>query len=76
MHGPSIAAMTTETDRPILLTLVVGPSSFSATQLCRLKERSLQFTRMRFPNFSSNGFPSGSIPEKSSFCQTEERGEG
>lgn len=51
----------------ISLTFVVGPSSFSATQLCRLKERSLQFTRTRLPNFSSNCFTSGSIPEKSSF---------
>lgn len=48
------------------LTLVVGPSSFSATQLCRLNARSLQFTRTRLPNFSSNCFTSGSIPEKSS----------
>lgn len=48
------------------LTFVVGPSSFSATQLCRLKDRSLQFTRTRLPNFSSNCFTSGSIPEKSS----------
>lgn len=48
------------------LTFVVGPSSFSATQLCRLNARSLQFTRTRLPNFSSNCFTSGSIPEKSS----------
>lgn len=49
------------------LTFVVGPSSFSATQLCRLKARSWQFTNTRLPNFSSNCFTSGSIPEKSSF---------
>lgn len=53
--------------KKISLTFVVGPSSFSATQLCRLNERSLQFTRTRLPNFSSNCFTSGSIPEKSSF---------
>lgn len=50
------------------ITLVVGPSSFSATQLCRLNDRSLHFTRIRFPNFSSNGLISGSIPEKSNLC--------
>lgn len=50
------------------ITLVVGPCSFSATQLCRLNDRSLHFTRIRFPNFSSNGLISGSIPEKSNFC--------
>ncbi len=48
------------------LTLVVGPSSFSATQLWRLKDRSLQLTRTLFPNFSSNCFTSGSMPDKSS----------
>lgn len=53
--------------RNVSLTFVVGPSSFSATQLCRLNERSLQFTSTRLPNFSSNCFTSGSIPEKSSF---------
>lgn len=52
----------------LLITLVVGPSSFSATQLCRLNARSLHFTRIRFPNFSSNDLISGSIPEKSNFC--------
>lgn len=50
-----------------VLTFVVGPSSFSATQLCRLKAKSWQFTSTRLPNFSSNCFTSGSIPEKSSF---------
>lgn len=48
------------------LTLVVGPSSFSATQLWRLKDRSLQLTKTLFPNFSSNCFTSGSMPDKSS----------
>lgn len=48
--------------------LVVGPSSLSATQPCRLNERSLQLTRTLFPNFSSNCRTSGSMPEKSSFC--------
>lgn len=57
MVGPVVAG----------LTFVVGPSSFSATQLCRLKARSWQFTNTRLPNFSSNCFTSGSIPEKSSF---------
>ena len=51
-------------------TLVVGPSSVSATQACRLNERSLQLTRTLFPNFSSNWRTSGSMPEKSSFCET------
>ena len=49
------------------ITFVVGPSSFSATQHCRLKDKSLHLTRILFPNFSSNGFTSGSAVEKSSF---------
>lgn len=63
---------TEEEEEKIRLTFVVGPSSFSATQLCRLNERSLQFTRTRLPNFSSNCFTSGSIPEKSSFWKTRQ----
>jgi hypothetical protein len=49
------------------VTFVVGPSSFSATQHCRLKDKSLHLTRILFPNFSSKGFTSGSADEKSSF---------
>lgn len=54
-------------------TFVVGPSSFSATQPCRLKDRSWQLTRTLFPNFSSNWRTSGSMPEKSSFCGNRRR---
>lgn len=52
----------------LIHTLVVGLSSFSATQPCRLNNRSWQLTRTLFPNFSSNCCTLGSMAEKSSFC--------
>lgn len=72
MSLSGLLQQTEEEEEKIRLTFVVGPSSFSATQLCRLKERSLQFTRTRLQNFSSNCFTSGSIPEKSSFWKTRQ----
>lgn len=51
-------------------TLVRTPSPLSLTHPCRLKVRSWQLTTMRRPKRSSNGFTSGSMPEKSNLWMT------
>lgn len=48
------------------LTLVGPPSDLSLSWARRLREKSWQHTTKRLLHFSSNGFTSGSIPEKSS----------
>lgn len=53
-------------------TLVRTPSFFSLIEPCRLKVRSWQLTIIRRPNRSSNGFTSGSMPEKSSLWEENE----